>query len=289
MTVRNNDERTGARFKPEPPPVSDTPAQTNEPAGLRFVVPTEVVDLPSRGDFYPEGHPLHNQETIEIRHMTAKEEDILTSEALLKKGLALDRLLQSVIVNKEIKVNDLLIGDKNAVTLAARISGYGEQYEVNVTCPACNATIDHTYDLSEIPHNHGIQPDDDTENVSLTPEGTFIATLPKTQFTAEFRLLNGADESSLERTATKLRKLNLPESSSTSLLKQLVVSINGVNVASEVAMFIDNMPAQDARFLRACVQLVTPNVEMTQNFECTSCGATTEMAVPFTSEFFWPN
>ena len=266
-----------------------TPTTPTAPTSLSYVTPTEFVELPSRGKFYSTDHPLHGKEVIEMRYMTAKDEDILTSPALLKNGVAIDRLIENLIVDKNITANSLLIGDKNAVTLAARISGYGEQYEVNVTCPACNATIDHTYDLSEIPHNHGIQPDDDTENVSLTPEGTFIATLPKTQFTAEFRLLNGADESSLERTATKLRKLNLPESSSTSLLKQLVVSINGVNVASEVAMFIDNMPAQDARFLRACVQLVTPNVEMTQNFECTSCGATTEMAVPFTSEFFWPN
>tara|TARA_R100000700_G_C3148151_1_gene127682 strand:+ start:8 stop:862 length:855 start_codon:yes stop_codon:yes gene_type:complete len=266
-----------------------TPTTPTAPTSLSYVTPTEFVELPSRGKFYSTDHPLHGKEVIEMRYMTAKDEDILTSPALLKNGVAIDRLIENLIVDKNITANSLLIGDKNAVTLAARISGYGEQYEVNVTCPACNATIDHTYDLSEIPHNHGIQPDDDTENVSLTPEGTFIATLPKTQFTAEFRLLNGADESSLERAATKLRKLNLPESSSTSLLKQLVVSINGVNVASEVAMFIDNMPAQDARFLRACVQLVTPNVEMTQNFECTSCGATTEMAVPFTSEFFWPN
>tara|TARA_R100000664_G_scaffold33552_1_gene50981 strand:+ start:767 stop:1621 length:855 start_codon:yes stop_codon:yes gene_type:complete len=266
-----------------------TPTTPTAPTSLSYVTPTEFVELPSRGKFYSTDHPLHGKEVIEMRYMTAKDEDILTSPALLKNGVAIDRLIENLIVDKNITANSLLIGDKNAVTLAARISGYGEQYEVNVTCPACNATIDHTYDLSEIPHNHGIQPDDDTENVSLTPEGTFIATLPKTQFTAEFRLLNGADESSLERAATKLRKLNLPESSSTSLLKQLVVSINGVNVASEVAMFIDNMPAQDARFLRACVQLVTPNVEMTQNFECTSCGASTEMAVPFTSEFFWPN
>mgnify|MGYP001422417092 CR=1 FL=1 len=191
-----------------------TPTTPTAPTSLSYVTPTEFVELPSRGKFYSTDHPLHGKEVIEMRYMTAKDEDILTSPALLKNGVAIDRLIENLIVDKNITANSLLIGDKNAVTLAARISGYGEQYEVNVTCPACNATIDHTYDLSEIPHNHGIQPDDDTENVSLTPEGTFIATLPKTQFTAEFRLLNGADESSLERAATKLRKLNLSEISS---------------------------------------------------------------------------
>jgi hypothetical protein len=284
--MSRNKQRTAAATDAVAATAPTTPAA---PASLSYVTPTEFVELPSRGKFYSTDHPLHGKEVIEMRYMTAKDEDILTSPALLKNGVAIDRLIENLIVDKSISANSLLIGDKNAVTLAARISGYGEQYEVNVTCPACGSNTDHTFDLSQIPHNHGIQPDDDTENVSLTPEGTFIATLPRTKFTAEFRLLNGEDETYIEQAASKLRKLNLPESSSTTLLKQLVVSINGVNTPSEIANFIDNMPAQDARFLRACVQLVTPNVEMTQNFECTSCGTTTEMAVPFTSEFFWPN
>ena len=284
--MSRNKQRTAAATDAVAATAPTTPAA---PASLSYVTPTEFVELPSRGKFYSTDHPLHNKEVIEMRYMTAKDEDILTSPALLKNGVAIDRLIENLIVDKNVAANSLLLGDKNAVILAARISGYGEQYEVNVNCPACGTTIEHSFDLSQIPHNHGVQPDDDTESISLTPEGTFLATLPKTQFTAEFRLLNGEDETYIEQAASKLRKLNLPESSSTTLLKQLVVSINGVNVPSEIANFIDNMPAQDARFLRACVATVTPNVDMTQEVECSSCGTTTEMAVPFTSEFFWPN
>ncbi len=284
--MSRNKQRTAAATDAVAATAPTTPAA---PASLSYVTPTEFVELPSRGKFYSTDHPLHNKEVIEMRYMTAKDEDILTSPALLKNGVAIDRLIENLIVDKNVTANSLLLGDKNAVILAARISGYGELYEVNVNCPACSATIEHSFDLSQIPHNHGIQPDEDTENISLTPEGTFVATLPKTQFTAEFRLLNGADETYMEKAASKLRKLNLPESSSTGLLKQLVVSINGVNVPSEIANFIDNMPAQDARFLRACVATVTPNVDMTQEVECSSCGTTSEMAVPFTSDFFWPN
>jgi len=284
--MSRNKQRTAAATDAVAATAPTTPAA---PASLSYVTPTEFVELPSRGKFYSTDHPLHNKEVIEMRYMTAKDEDILTSPALLKNGVAIDRLIENLIVDKNVAANSLLLGDKNAVILAARVSGYGEQYEVNVNCPACGTTIEHSFDLSQIPHNHGVQPDDDTESISLTPEGTFLATLPKTQFTAEFRLLNGEDETYIEQAASKLRKLNLPESSSTTLLKQLVVSINGVNVPSEIANFIDNMPAQDARFLRACVATVTPNVDMTQEVECSSCGTTTEMAVPFTSEFFWPN
>ena len=143
--------------------------------------------------------------------------------------------------------------------------------------------------MSEIPHQNGTIPEDDNENVYLTPEGTFVAKLPKSQFSVEFKLLTGQDEDYLEKVALKTKKLKLPEASATNLLKRLVVSVNDVTVTSEINNFIDNMPAQDARFLRACVATVTPNVDMTQEVECSSCGTVSEMAVPFTSEFFWPN
>jgi len=285
--MSRNKQRTAAAT--DATAATTAPATPAAPATLSYVTPTEFVELPSRGKFYPPDHPLHNKEVIEMRFMTAKDEDILTSPALLRNGLAIDRLIENLIVETSVNVNDLLLGDKNAVILAARISGYGEQYNVNVTCPNCEASIEHQFDLSEIPHQNGTIPEDDNENVYLTPEGTFVAKLPKSQFSVEFKLLTGQDEEYLEKVALKTKKLNLPEASATNLLKRLVVSVNDVNVTSEINNFIDNMPAQDARFLRACVQVVTPNVDMTQEVNCSSCGTTSEMAVPFTSEFFWPN
>ena len=80
---------------------SPAPAQAVQPAptqttGLSYVTPTEFVELPSRGQFYSSEHPLHNQETVELRFMTAKDEDILTSQSLLKNGLAIDRLVSKL-------------------------------------------------------------------------------------------------------------------------------------------------------------------------------------------------
>ncbi len=285
--MSRNKQRTAAAK--DATAATTAPAAPAAPATLSYVTPTEFVELPSRGKFYPSDHPLHNKEVIEMRFMTAKDEDILTSPALLRNGLAIDRLIENLIADSNVNVNDLLLGDKNAVILAARISGYGEQYNVNVTCPNCEASIEHEFDLSEIPHQNGTIPEDDNENIYLTPEGTFVAKLPKSQFSVEFKLLTGQDEDYLEKVALKTKKLKLPEASATNLLKRLVVSVNDVTVTSEINNFIDNMPAQDARFLRACVTTVTPNVDMTQEVECSSCGTTSEMAVPFTSEFFWPN
>jgi len=273
---------------------SPAPAQAVEQAaptshGLSYVTPTEFVELPSRGQFYPPEHPLHNQETIELRFMTAKDEDILTSPSLLKNGLAIDRLVSNLIVDSDIRTDDLLIGDKNALLLAARVSGYGAEYAVQISCPSCGARNEHTFDLANFENNEGIHPDDDSEaDVSVTDRGTFTAKLPRSGYTAEFRLLTSADETYLEKTTAKLKKLNLPDATSTNLLKLLIVTINGVDDAGEVNNFVDNMPAQDARFLRSCVQVVTPNVDMTQACECSSCGTVSDTEVPFTSEFFWP-
>jgi len=272
-------------------PIANTGADLTQasPSTLSYVTPTEFVELPSHGKFYSPDHPLHGEETIELRYMTAKDEDILTSRALLKNGLAIDRLLEGLVTNKEINPNNLLIGDKNALLVAARISGYGEDYTVGVSCPSCNANSEHNFDLSELSLNHGIQPDENsTSGVTQTDRGTFVAKLPKSNYSVEFRLLTGDDESYLSKSAAQLTKHNLPDASATNLLKRLSVSVNGVTDVGEINSFIDSMPAQDARHLRACVQIVTPNVDMTQDIECSSCGIVTEMEVPFTSEFFWP-
>jgi len=282
--MSRNKQRTAAATDAVAATAPTTPAA---PTSLSYVTPTEFVELPSRGQFYPTDHPLHGKDVIEMRFMTAKDEDILTSPALLKKGIAIDRLLQNLVVDTNINPNNLLIGDKNAMLLAARISGYGEQYPVALQCNSCGEVTQHDFNLAELELNHGVQPGEGN-NVSLTERGTFIAELPVTKFSAEFRLLTGEDENYLQQSAEKLKKYSLPEASATNLLKRLVVTINGVESSSEISNFIDNMPAQDARFLRACVQVVTPNVDMSQEVECSSCGAVTETEVPFTSEFFWP-
>ena len=145
MSRRNNLERLGA-----PQPDAPTPPTSQASDLFAFINPTEFVDLPSKGLFYPEGHPLHNQAVIEIKHMTAKEEDILTSEALLRNELAIDRLLESVIVDKSIKVGDLLLGDKNAVLIATRITGFGSFYDVTANCPSCSKSSEYTFDLNDL-------------------------------------------------------------------------------------------------------------------------------------------
>ena len=283
MARRNNDERQGAAPQDDAPPVSAT---QQAPAGLNFVIPTEVVDLPSKGAFYPDGHPLHGKDTLEIRHMTAKEEDILTSRTLLKKGIAIDRLLESVIVDPSVTPDHLLIGDKNAVIVATRIAAYGADYSTKVACPSCGSAEEFSFNLFEHQLTH---PDDNlTPDYEKTENNTFLITLPKSGVISEVRLLTGQDEKWLAKMTENRKRHKLGDSVLTDQMRLFTVSLNGIDDKTQINQFIDAMPAADSRHLRNVYKTLNPNIDLTQDFACTSCGAESRMEVPFTSNFFWP-
>ena len=269
-------------------PENNSPPQQalQENPGFAFVVPTEFVELPSGGRFYLENHPLYNQATIEIKQMTAKEEDILTSRTLLKNGVAIDRVIQSLIMDKNINADSLLVGDRNAILIAARSSGYGSDYNTTVSCPSCGATQEYSFDLTEAKiHSGEIST---ALGVVDNGDGTFTTTLPKTQVTVTFRLLNGNDEKTMLARAENARKRKKPEQAVTDQIRATVTSVNGDATAQALSYLIDNIPSLDARHLRACYKEVTPNVDLTQHFECQECGHEQEMEVPLTADFFWP-
>tara|TARA_B100000287_G_scaffold92605_1_gene84779 strand:+ start:2639 stop:3520 length:882 start_codon:yes stop_codon:yes gene_type:complete len=291
--ARNNSRRLGARSggdKTPTPPVMDVDKGVDgDSSPLSFVVPTEFVDLPSKGKFYPQNHPLHMVDTIEIRHMTAKDEDILTSRTLLKKGIALDRFLSNVLVNKRIDISKLLVCDKNAMIVAARISGYGAEYNTRVVCPACLAQVQHDFDLSSAEVITTDDIDYEEHNVTCTENGTFLIDLEKMNVQLEVRLMYGADEKEIVRLSEQNKKNKRVQSVLTDQLKRFIVSVNGDTERRTINYVVDNMPAADARQLRKTYQAITPTVDLTQDFECDECGHEQQMEVPFTTDFFWPD
>ena len=283
MTTRDNSARFAAPTQNvQPETQEENQDAASIPGGLHFVAPTELVELPSKGLLYPEGHPLHKQEEIEIKLMTAKEEDILVNKSLLKKGVALDRMLQSLIVNKRIKLDDLLVSDKNALIIAARTSAYGADYKAQVNCPNCNMASDYTFDLEdkEIKYLY----EHEREDVSVAENGNFLVTLPRTKVEIEFRLLRGADEKFL----SEKNKKNKGVVPLTDQFKSFIVAANGVTDSNLISQFINVMPAYDSKFLRLTYAQVVPAVELKQYFECSHCDHSQDMEVPFTVEFFWP-
>ena len=282
--MSRNKDRLGGH-SPEP---AEAPAQAVEKAfdPLSFVAPTEFVELPSKGN-YPEGHPLCGEEVLEIRFMTAKEEDILSSQTLLKKGLAIERMLDSLIIDNKIKAQDLWIGDRNALIVAARISGYGASYKTQVNCPACGEHNHMDFDLTK----QQIEESEisDELNLSKLDNGNFSCKMPYSKFNIEFRLLDGRDEQTLAKLMSDKKKRKMVETNLTDQFKMMIVAIEGHKDRQVIARYVDNMPTLDSTQLRGCYKVASPDVKVTSAFECNSCGYSQEMEVPFNTDFFWPD
>jgi hypothetical protein len=192
-------------------------------------------------------------------------------------------MLQSVLVDKSINLDELLIGDKNALIVAARVTGYGSEYETKVQCPSCGANVRHSFDLENINHTC---PNEEIEK-QLVEKGTFTTKLPITKFEVELRLLKGNDEKILSSIAEQKKAAKLDESTVSDQLRLLIVSINGETDKSLIDRFLDICPAGDAKHIRKLYADNVPNVDMTQKFICRSCDSEMEMEVPFTVDFFW--
>ena len=275
--ARNNQSRTR---KPQPPP------DIKGDNVFSFVTPTDFVALPSEGKFYPEGHPLCNQDVVEIKFMTAKEEDILTSQALLAKGIALERLVESVLIDKDITASSLLVGDKNALLVAIRITGYGSEYETQVTCPSCKEVNSYKFDLDEVKSTPLMTNTDVTE---LTDTGTYIITgLTQTEAEVEVRMLTGDDDKKLTHRLESNKKHNLGLPPLLEQMKSFIVSVNDNSNEMYLDSFLHNLPAMDARHLRKTYAALTPAIDMTQQYVCDSCLHETRLEVPLTADFFWP-
>ena len=281
-----------ASIPPSPPPTSPSSIGHHGGGGdipdfLKFARPTEWVELPSRGKYYSSDHPWYNKEQVEIKYMTAKEEDILSSRSLLKKGIAIDRLIRSVCVDN-IAVNSLLTGDKNAIMVAARVTGYGPEYPVNLQCQVCTSRSEINWDLEDV---NVKTPDKDflsKHNVEVTPQGYKIL-LPKTKATVNIRFLNGYDEDNLDKISQNKNKAKLGESRMTDQFRMMIVDINGHADKSLISKFSENMPANDARILRKSYAELKPDIDQEMNFVCPECLSETEVEMPMTAQFFWPD
>jgi len=247
--------------------------------------PTEIIDLPSRGYFYPSTSKLSSGH-IEVKLMTAREEDILSSPNLLKKGLAIEKLLESLVVDKEINLDELLIGDKNALIYSVRRLAYGDSYgPLEITCPKCTNTTKQNIDLSEIKYK-------DVEFDKL-PRGVneFEYVLPTSKITIRFRLLTAGDEKQIERDIEGLAKIKKDSSSEiTTRLKYMILSVNGETDKAKVKSFIDNqLLARDSSAFRQYAKSFSPDVDSRFEFNCPECSNQERVAVPMTVSFFWPN
>jgi len=239
--------------------------------------PSEVIDLPSEGKLYPKDSPLSSGK-LELKYMTAREEDILTSQNLIKKGLVIDKLLDALILTKGVNSNDLVLGDKNAVMVAARILAYGPEYECEVILPSGDK-INRSFDLTDCPFKKCS--DEVTEN-------NFTITLPISKKEIKFRILTGKEENEINQELDAIKK-TIGSSVSpelTTRLKKVITEVGGDNKQIVINSFVDNMLSRDSMALRAKINEVAPDINLEQDIEVG--GESVTVTIPMTVNFFWP-
>ena len=245
--------------------------------------PTEVVDLPSKGLLYPEGHEL-SKGTIEVKYMTAKEEDILTSQNLITKGVVLDELLKSLIASK-VSLDEIMIGDKNAIMIASRIFGYGKIYSVDTTCPDCGETEkDCEYDLTTFEHK-------EIDEKLFNHENKFKFTLPSAKRDIEFKFMTHKDEADTISEVAKMKKtMGGRTKEVTTRLRRQILSVDEDSDRSYINNFVENeFFAVDSRAYRDHYQDIMPDIDFTTVFNCVLCGEVNELELPIAVNFFWPS
>ncbi|MDB4378189.1 hypothetical protein N9Z41_00315 [bacterium] len=237
-----------------------------------FKLPTEIVDLPSKGLLYPKDNLLSSGQ-VEIKYMTAKEEDILTNQSYIQNGTVLDKLFQSLIVSK-INYNDLLIGDKNAIMVAARILGYGKDY--NFTYNGKEETLD----LSQLQ-------DKEVDTSLFSAANQFEFEFPHSGNKITFKLLTHGDEIKIARELAGLKKIKKDASPDLSTrLKYMITSIEGDDTPKAIRDFVDNyLLAQDSRAFRSYVNKISPDIDLTFFPD----DSEKRVSIPIGLSFFWPD
>jgi len=244
--------------------------------------PTEVISLPSQGKCYSENNPLSSGQ-VEIKYMTAKEEEILSSQNLIRKGVVLDKLFESIIVDRGINIDDIILGDKNAIMLAARILGYGPQYVVQIT-DEMGESNDVTVDLGKVKTK-------EIDFDKLTRENRYKFTT-STGVELEWRFLTHGDEKKIDVDVKAMQRLNKASDTSSELTtryRYMITSVNGDSSTSAITKFINTQfLTRDTRDFRKYINSLQPDINMEFEYENPNTGVVEVKPIPMGVGFFWP-
>jgi len=244
------------------------------------------VPLPSEGKVYEIGSSLHGRKEIDIREMTANEENVLTSVNMVRRGTAIDKVVKQCIIDKDIDPQQLIVGDRNSIMIGLVLASYGNEYKTEVRCPVCDTvTKDYAFNINELPVKPlKVEPVEPGKN-------EFDFTLPKSGLKITFKIATAADQNQIRTTADRLKQVAKLEEDVyiTTSLKQLILSVDGQHNPSFIAELIDRgrLPIRDSNAIRAYIDEISPDVVTDQEFSCNTCGADSNITMPISFDFFW--
>jgi len=287
MTENNNQIPIRRPTVNVPDFVAKAASDVSQPKDNKY--PTEVIPLPTEGWFYPENSILSSGE-IELKQMTAKEEDLLANQELIKKGKVLDKLIESLIVNKSIRPDEILIPDKNAIFISIRRLAYGDDYPVSITCPNCGGTNKVSINLASLEYRKF--------DFDKYPRGVnnFAFKLPYSGTSLTYKLNNQTDEQSIDAELAQIRKISKENTAElTTRLKYLITSVDGNTDRATIRKFVEEkLTARDNLAFRRHMRENTPDVDMTFEFKCgdpnnTGCSLERRLDMPIGASFLWPD
>ena len=215
--------------------------------------------------------------------MTAREEEILASQNLVRKGVVIDKLFESIIVEKGINVDDIVLGDKNAILLATRVLGYGPEYKIEMT-NSLGEPQEVTVDLGKV----------QTKEIDfelLSPENRYEFTTPHGKNKLEFKILTHGDEKKIDADIKALSRLNKSGVSAelTTRYRFMILSVDGQSDTQSITSFINNkFITRDTKAFREYIAKITPDINMEFDFEDEQTGETEVRSIPMGVGFFWP-
>jgi hypothetical protein len=248
-------------------------------------IPIESIPLPTKGLIYDPDSTLFNREVLQIKSMTAREEDILASPAFHKEGTSLTHLIQSCLIDKSINSEEMITGDRMALMVGIRVTGYGPEYNASASCQSCGHKNDFIVDLSRL----GIK------RLKINPlkpgENKFEFVLPVTKKKIIFKYSTERDNRERNIVLKNMQKAlgNSISNNITSFLENSIVAIDGITDRSKIKHFVLNMPAFDSKSLRSFIIDNEPGMDMNCSFDCVNCSHRNESILPMTTEFFWPS
>lgn len=252
-----------------------------EPQKKTFPFPTEIISLPSKGLVYPESSPLSKGE-LTIKLMTAKEEDIITSTTLIKKGIQLDKLLEAIVVEPGVNVNDITVGDKNAILISSRVLAFGPLYKVNITDPEDNKPTEVELDLSQLKIK-------EIDESLLNRNNEYDFVLPVSKTPIKFKILTHGDEVAINRDIEASEKITKQGNEITTRWRRVITEVNGNRDIGFISNFVVNqLLAGDSKALRKHIVKMTPDLDLTFDYTSPITGVTEALKIPFGANFFYP-
>jgi len=282
--MSENLEQQVTRGLPQTPPAAQTVVQSapaEQKSKRSYPFATEIVDLPSKGLVYPEGNPLASGQ-ITVKLLTAKEEDILTSTNLVRKGIVLDKLLESIIVDEGVNINDIVIGDKNAILVASRVFAFGPEYKITVTDPVENEPVEVSVDMSNLKNK-------EIDYSKLNRKNEYDFTLPKCGVKIKFKILTHGDEVTIAKDIEAAQKITKQGNDIQTRYRRLIVEVDGNRDIAYVNNFVTNkLLAIDSKALRKYIGEISPDIDLSFDYTSPFTGETEALKIPIGIDFFYP-